>query len=236
MLWLFALSVLIIVGAINVVVLIVFGFVAADSQEPPDPDAVTGVMILCSLATLAVIGLGSLFKTLSLRAGGGVVARSMGGTLVPEDPRDFHLKRLRNVVEEMAIASGAPVPEIYVLDRESGINAFAAGYTPSDAAVAVTRGALDRLSRDELQGVIAHEFSHILNGDMRLNLRLMGWIFGLLLLGLFARLNSKLIYPDRRGALLVAPPAAPPHPGGWVQLPAIGRLCPNLRGLHIPRT
>jgi Zn-dependent protease with chaperone function len=183
-LWLFALAVVIIVAAINIVVLIVFGGVAIDGREPVDHDTVIGMMLMGSLVTLGVIGCGSVFKTLSLRGGGGNVARALGGTLVPEDPRDFHLRRLRNVVEEMSIASGVPVPEIYVLDRESGINAFAAGYTPSDAAVAVTRGALDRLSRDELQGVIAHEFSHILNGDMRLNLRLMGLIFGLLVLGL----------------------------------------------------
>ena len=83
----------------------------------------------------------------------------------------------------MAIASGVPVPEIYVLEEESGINAFAAGYAPDDAAVAVTRGALELLDRDELQGVIAHEFSHILNGDMRLNIRLMGVLFGIMVLG-----------------------------------------------------
>ena len=183
MLWLFVLAVLAIVAAINVVVLLVFGF-TLDPNKPGQQDALIPALVASTVITLGVIGLGSLFKTLSLRSGGGGVARAMGGTLVPEDPHDFHLKRLRNVVEEMSIASGLPVPEIYVLDRESGINAFAAGFSPTDAAVAVTRGALDRLSRDELQGVIAHEFSHILNGDMRLNIRLMGLIFGLLVLSL----------------------------------------------------
>ena len=182
MLWLFALAVLIIVAAINIVVLLVFGIAAKPGTG--EQQALIPTLVASSAITLTVIGLGSLFKTLSLRGGGGAVARSMGGTLVPEDPRDFHLKRLRNVVEEMSIASGVPVPEIYVLDRESGINAFAAGYSGSDAAIAVTRGALDRLSRDELQGVIAHEFSHILNGDMRLNIRLMGLLFGVLVIGL----------------------------------------------------
>jgi Zn-dependent protease with chaperone function len=91
------------------------------------------------------------------------------------------------VVEEIAIASGVPVPKIFVLEHEAGINAFAAGYSPSDAVIAVTRGALDRLNRDELQGVIAHEFSHVLNGDMRLNIRLMGVLFGILMLGLIGR-------------------------------------------------
>lgn len=186
MVWLFVLAILVVVAAINVVVLLVFG-IALVPENPEQQDALVPALIGSTAVTLAVIGLGSLFKTLSLRGGGGSVARSMGGTLVPGDPRDFQLKRLRNVIEEMSIASGVPVPEIYVLDRESGINAFAAGYAPSDAAIAVTRGALDRLSRDELQGVIAHEFSHILNGDMRLNLRLMGLIFGLLVLGLTGR-------------------------------------------------
>ena len=186
LLLLFVLAVVAVVMAINVAVLFAFGL----SAEPGDADAQAALvptLIATTLITLAVILLGSLFKTMSLREGGGAVARGLGGTLVPEDPRDFHLKRLRNVVEEMSIASGVPVPEIYVLDQESGINAFAAGHSPANAAIAVTRGALDRLSRDELQGVVAHEFSHVLNGDMRLNLRLMGLIFGLLVLGLTGR-------------------------------------------------
>lgn len=186
MIWLFGFAVLAIVAAIDLVVLVAFG-ISLDPTDTQAREAIAPALLATTLLTLAVVGLGSLFKTLSLRSGGGAVARAMGGTLVPEDPRDFHLKRLRNVIEEMSIASGVPVPEIYVLDRESGINAFAAGFSESDAAVAVTRGALDRLSRDELQGVIAHEFSHILNGDMRLNLRLMGLIFGLLVLGLTGR-------------------------------------------------
>ncbi len=139
------------------------------------------------LTTLFIVG-SSLFKTAVLSAGGGRVATAMGGTQVPADVRDPLRRRLRNVVEEMSIASGVPVPEIYVLEEEAGINAFAAGYTPSDAAIAVTRGALDLLERDELQGVIAHEFSHILNGDMRLNIRLMGVLFGIMVLGLIGRL------------------------------------------------
>jgi Zn-dependent protease with chaperone function len=94
---------------------------------------------------------------------------------------------LRNVIEEVAIASGVPVPEIYVLQNEPGINAFAAGYTPTDAAVCVTQGCLDKLNRDELQGVIAHEFSHVLNGDMRLNIRLMGLLFGIMAIWVVGR-------------------------------------------------
>jgi len=113
------------------------------------------------------------------RSGGGAVARSLGGREVPADPSDPLERRLRNVVEEMAIAAGLPIPEVFVLDQEDGINAFAAGHHPGDAAVAVTRGALRRLSRDELQGVMAHEFSHIRHGDMAINLRMAGFAFGL---------------------------------------------------------
>ncbi len=139
------------------------------------------------LTTLFILG-ATLYRTSVLSAGGGRVATDMGGTLVPADVQDPLRRRLRNVVEEMAIASGVPVPEIYVLEEENSINAFAAGYTPSDAAVAVTRGTLELLDRDELQGVIAHEFSHVLNGDMRLNIRMMGVLFGIMVIGLIGRL------------------------------------------------
>src|SRR5208283_2838689 len=90
--------------------------------------------------------------------------------------------------EEMAIASGVPVPQVYVMDEEDGINAFAAGNKTGDATVTVTRGCMKILTRDELQGVIGHEFSHILNGDMRLNLRLMGILFGILCLAIIGRI------------------------------------------------
>jgi Zn-dependent protease with chaperone function len=111
----------------------------------------------------------------------------MGGRLVSSNSTDLDERKLLNVVEEMALASGVPVPQVYVMDAEEGINAFAAGHTTSDATVTVTRGCMKLLSRDELQGVIAHEFSHILNGDMRLNLRLMGTIFGILCLTVIGR-------------------------------------------------
>ena len=139
------------------------------------------------ITTLFILG-ASLYKTAVLSAGGGRVAADLGGTLVGAEATDPLRRRLRNVVEEMAIASGVPVPEIYVLEQEQGINAFAAGFTPGDAAIAVTRGTLELLNRDELQGVIGHEFSHILNGDMRLNIRLMGVLFGILVLGLIGRI------------------------------------------------
>ena len=138
-------------------------------------------------ASLLIVG-ATLYKTAVLSAGGGRVAKDLGGTQISNDVGDPLRQRLRNVVEEMAIAASIPVPEIYVLERESGINAFAAGYAPGDAAIAVTRGALELLDRDELQGVIGHEFSHILNGDMRLNIRLMGVLFGIMVLGLIGRM------------------------------------------------
>jgi Zn-dependent protease with chaperone function len=178
---LFVLAVAGIVAAVDMVVLAAMGF----ARTPPDELA--GPLVLSSLATLAVIGLASLARVAGLRDGGGAVAQKLGAMRVPEDTADPSLRRLRNVVEEIAIASATPVPEIYVLEREAGINAFAAGWSPSDAAVAVTRGAIERLNRDELQGVIAHEFSHILNGDMRLNIRLMGLLFGILVLGILGR-------------------------------------------------
>lgn len=145
--------------------------------------------------TLLVIAIASLLRIATLRQGGGKVARELGGTLVSPGDTDRLRVRLRNVVEEMAIASGVPTPEIYVLDHEPGINAFAAGFTPEDAAIAVTRGTLEILNRDELQAVIAHEFSHIFNGDMRLNIQLMGPMFGILAIGLLGRIllqNSRV--------------------------------------------
>lgn len=171
---LFALAVIGIVAAVELGLAMVLG---------PKP----GVLAFGAIATLAVIALGSLYRVSSLSDGGEVIARELGGVEVAADTQDFGLRRLRNVVEEIAIASGVPVPKLFVLEREDGINAFAAGYSPADAAIAVTRGALDRLNRDELQGVIAHEFSHVLNGDMRLNIRLIGVLFGILMIGLAGR-------------------------------------------------
>jgi Zn-dependent protease with chaperone function len=138
-------------------------------------------------ATLAIVGLASLFKWSQFSSGGSAVAESVGGRRVDPHTTDLSERRLLNVVEEMAIASGTPVPAVYVLDDEPGINAFAAGLTTNDAVVAVTRGTLEKLTRDELQGVVGHEFSHILNGDMRLNLRLTALLFGILVLGLAGR-------------------------------------------------
>ena len=136
-----------------------------------------------AIAISLIIALGSFFKMSMLSSGGQAVAEALGGRLIPQNSSDPMHKKLLNVVEEMAIASGSPVPSVYLLD-ESGINAFAAGWSPNNAVIGVTRGALTYLTRDELQGVIAHEFSHIFNGDMRLNIRLIGVLHGILLLGI----------------------------------------------------
>ncbi len=178
---LFALAV---VGIVLAVDLVVFVALAAHGTGP---GKIAVALVFTSLMTLAVIGLGSLYRIATLRGGGESIALQFGGVPVPEHSTDTQLRRLRNVVEEIAIASGVPMPKLYVLEHEGAINAFAAGYSPSDAVVAVTRGALDRLNRDELQGVIAHEFSHILNGDMRLNIRLIGVLFGIMMLALIGR-------------------------------------------------
>lgn len=140
-----------------------------------------------AIGTLAVVAIGSISKTAELAQGGSAVAEMLGGRLVNSNTIDPDERKLLNVVEEMALASGIPVPQVYVLDQEPGINAFAAGHSTSDAVVTVTRGCMKLLTRDELQGVIGHEFSHILNGDMRLNIRLMGTIFGILCLAVIGR-------------------------------------------------
>ena len=132
--------------------------------------------------TLLVIFIGSITKIIGLAKGGSSVAENLGGRLVNASTTDPDERKLVNVVEEMSIASGIAVPQVYILDREKGINAFAAGYAPNDAVVAVTRNCLKLLTRDELQGVIAHEFSHILNGDMRLNIRLIGFLSGIMVI------------------------------------------------------
>lgn len=182
LIFLFALAVIGVVLAVDAVVFF-FGMGTTDEGELN-----FGMLIWPTLLTLAVIGLASLYKVSALKSGGGdVVARGLGGVPITENTQDPKLMRLRNVVEEMSIASGVPMPKLYVLEDDAGINAFAAGYSTSDAVVAVTRGALDRLNRDELQGVIAHEFSHVLNGDMRINIRLIGVLFGIMVISLIGR-------------------------------------------------
>jgi Zn-dependent protease with chaperone function len=147
----------------------------------------TGLFLWATITTLGIIAFGSLYKTIELSEGGSVVATALGGEPVDRNTRDPDLRKLLNVVEEMSIASGVPMPEVYVMPEEKGINAFAAGTAPDNAVIGVTDGCVRLLKRDELQGVIGHEFSHILNGDMRLNLRLVGIVFGLLCIMLVGR-------------------------------------------------
>lgn len=135
-----------------------------------------------AIVTLGVILLGSQQRLHQLRRGGSVVAESLGGRLLLAGSSDLAERRCMNVVEEMAIAAGLPMPAVYVLDRETAINAFAAGWSPDDAVIGVTRGALETLTREELQGVIAHEFSHIQHRDVALNLRALGVLYGIVVI------------------------------------------------------
>ena len=184
---LFALAVVTIILSIEVLLAATTGYLGRD----PDTGAINWAAVtdlrlwlVSAVGTLIVVGGGSLYKIAELRAGGHVVAEQLGGRLLTRSTADLVEQRLLNVVEEMALASGTPTPPVYLMDQEEGINAFAAGFSPQDAVIGVTRGTATRLDRDELQGVIAHEFSHILNGDMRLNLRLMGLLHGILIIGM----------------------------------------------------
>lgn len=208
---LFGLAVITVVAAVDFVVFMLMrqGEARALGYMPPLGEwlAVHPRMVVATtLIVLAIIGVASFYKTMILGGGGGVVARSLGGVRLSADTTDPLQRRLLNVVEEMAIASGVPMPEVYLLEQESGINAFAAGHNTSNAAIGVTRGTLTTLNRAELQGVIAHEFSHILNGDMRLNVRLMGLLFGLLVIALIGRTvlrGATRVRGDRKGGVMI---------------------------------
>ncbi len=163
------------------------------SQQPQQSVWWDSTTFVCTAAgTLLVIFGGCAYKIQQLADGGSAVAESLGGRRVASNTTDPDERKLLNVVEEMSIASSVPMPQVYVLDNEQGINAFAAGHSTSDAVVAVTHGCVKLLSRDELQGVIGHEFSHILNGDMRLNFRLIGILFGILCLATIGRILMRV--------------------------------------------
>ncbi|MEX2317424.1 MAG: M48 family metallopeptidase [Pirellulales bacterium] len=192
--WLVAMFVLAVVGLVGTTMVV--AAVAVDfgrgqrsrsSMDRQRTEESLPIPLLAGAGALALIGGGTLYKTAQLAGGGTVVAERLGGRRVYPNSTDPTERRVLNVVEEMALASGVPVPPVYLLADERGINAFAAGFSPSDAVIGVTRGCVEQLSREQLQGVIAHEFSHILNGDMRLNLRLIGVLHGILLLGLVGR-------------------------------------------------
>lgn len=184
----FALAVICLIIVTNLLVMVLFGFIKAGEEGVTLQGILTQFdwevfLIIGAVVSLVILG-GSTYKTAALAGGGTVVAEMLGGRLIDQNTTDLHERKALNVVEEMAIASGTPVPPVYILDQEQGINAFAAGFTPGDAVVGLTRGTITYLNRDELQGVIAHEFSHILHGDMRLNIRLIGVLHGILLIGL----------------------------------------------------
>jgi Zn-dependent protease with chaperone function len=184
---LFSLAVIGLILLTNLFLLIVYTF-AKTNQLVFSPQALYHYytwkeFTLVSVGVCLFVLGGSLYKIQALSGGGPAIAQMLGGQLIPQSTRDRQQRQLLNVVEEMAIAAGMPIPQVYLLN-ETSINAFAAGMTSSNAVIGITQGALQRLDRDELQGVIAHEFSHIANGDMRINIRLMGILHGILLIGL----------------------------------------------------
>ena len=209
---LFVLAVAAVVAAVDALVVGLL-FIGQVEFRPllPEAEPLTALnlplLIGTSVLTLALIGAAALWRARRLRSGGAQVVRELGGVPVAPDPSDPRQRRLRNLVEEMALAAGAPVPDVFILEDEPGINALAAGYSPADAVVAVTSGALDKLDRDQLQGVIAHEFSHIVHGDTRIDIRLMAALFGILAIALLGRrlrgTGAGLDGPRRPGALLL---------------------------------
>ncbi len=204
MITLFALAVVLLVVLTNLFLMAAMALAGGAS----DPGRLPGVESLMQQfnwpqfftvgsAVAVVILLGSLFRSWTMGRGGKAVAEMMGGTLISSNSANPDHRRVLNIVEEIAIASGTQVPLLYVMQQEPAINAFAAGITSGDAAIVVTRGCLSQLNRSELQGIIAHEFSHILNGDMRLNMRLIGILFGILMLGLIGRFLIRISATSR---------------------------------------
>ncbi|PID76846.1 MAG: hypothetical protein CSB24_04520 [Deltaproteobacteria bacterium] len=188
--WLVALFVIAVISIVIMVNLLMWFFFGV--LEMPEKQINWEMFFYISLAVCALIGSGSLYKTSQLAGGGDKVAQQMNGQIVLADSEDFKQRQLLNIVEEMSLASGIPVPSVYIVPGK-GINAFAAGHSYSDAVVGVSEGALAQLTRSEMQGVIAHEFSHILNGDMRINIRIIGVLHGILLISI---IGSYLIRTD----------------------------------------
>ena len=180
--FLFALGLITLCGLVYLLSAIIFLYLGRQPDDPEPPRIWDSTLFAMTTGgVLLVVTLGSLMKAAQLASGGASVALMLDGREVHRETTDLRERRLLNVVEEMAIASGIPVPPAYILPEE-GINAFASGHSPDDSIIAVSRGCLEYLTRDELQGVVAHEFSHILNGDVRLNLRIVALIFGIMAL------------------------------------------------------
>lgn len=169
-------------------------FALASGKPPEEPLSENhfSLVATATIVTFGVILLGSAYRTAQLSGGGVKVAETLGGTLVTAQSPELLERRVVNIVEEMAIAAGLPVPPVYVMRSEMGINAFAAGWSPDDAVIGVTWGALEALKRDQLQGVIAHEFSHILNRDCALNMRLIGVLHGIVVISIIGRILMQL--------------------------------------------
>ncbi len=179
LIFLFALATLSLVAITNLFLIAVGGGFGPDKAVDA---ASLKSHLLISLGVIVVIAVASLYKIARLSGGGEVVAQSMGGKLLNQNTIDNDERRVLNVVEEMALAAGLPVPPVYILDDDA-LNAFAAGFHSDDAVIGLTRGCVRFLNREEMQGVIAHEFSHILHGDMRINIRLIGVLYGILVVG-----------------------------------------------------
>lgn len=196
----FRLVVLLILGVTAIIAVVSALMMALFYYSSGELQPLTAVAVAAPLTTIGVVG-ASLLKSAQIRSGGGsYVAASMGGRPIDFNTLDPAEKQLSNVVEEIAIASGMPVPAVFVLDEEPSINAFAAGWTADNAAIGVTRGTLQHLNRRELQGVIAHEFSHISNGDTRVKTRIIGWVFGIAVITVVGRILLQHLWwaPRRR--------------------------------------
>ncbi|MBX9899840.1 MAG: M48 family metallopeptidase [Burkholderiaceae bacterium] len=191
LMFLFVLAVICITVAVNLVLALAWIWSTGEPLRGHHHFPHGFFLVNTGLTLLFIVG-GTLVETFRLRDGGDAVAQMAGGRLVASATSDLQERRLLNIVEEMALASGVACPRVYVLDQEDTINAFAAGYHQNEAVVAVTRGTITRLTRDELQGVIGHEFSHILNGDMRLNIKLIGVLFGIQMIAGFGELLMEI--------------------------------------------
>ncbi len=230
-------------GVLSIIVMTYFlivslFFVAAAKSEGSvaTPSLWVPEVLMGSCAfVLLLVGGGYLYKLNQLRHGGKSVALSLGGRVIYGDTTDLHERKVLNVVEEMAIASGVPTPPVYMMGDENGINAFAAGYSPTDCVIGVTRGCIEHLSRDELQGVMAHEFSHILNGDMRLNIRLIAILNGVLVMGIVGYYVMRSAAMGRRGGKNNGAAAILLTGLGLMAIGFLGTLCGRMIKMAVSR-
>lgn len=196
----YLIALIFIVTAVNVAVYYFFIFLEFYPYTPQNWFS-EGVVYYLSMGTLLLILSGSFYRWKKLKSGGHVVAEMVGASLIDSATSDPQIRKFINVVEEMSIASGVPLPNIYVMENEPGINAFAAGYLPTEAVIVVSRGAIEHLNREELQGVVAHEYSHILNGDMQINIKLVAVLAGMLMISLAGKLLTHGNSSSRRRSM-----------------------------------